>query len=84
MTDYFQDNAGKRRAVPSIGDAKKLAKQNHLRRCVILFETDEGQCGYSSYGDTKALCASTREIMDEYFDDLNHRLQWDSERLGLQ
>jgi hypothetical protein len=80
--DYFQDDAGNRRVVPSVGDAKSLAKQNHLRRCVILFETDEGQVGYSSYGKTKALCASTREVMDEIFDDLNHRIQWDSERLG--
>lgn len=80
-TDYFQDDAGNRRPIPSVGDARSLAKQNHLRRCVILFETDEGQVGYSSYGKTKPMCESTREIMDEIFDDLNHRIHWDSERL---
>ena len=70
------------REIPEVKDAKKLAKQNDLRRCVILFETDEGQFGYSSYGKTKALCTSTREIMDEIFDDLHHRIHWDSERLS--
>lgn len=69
------------KSFPSVGDAKRIAKQNRLRRCVILFETDEGQFGYSSYGETKGLCASTRKIMDEIFDDLNHRVQRESERL---
>jgi hypothetical protein len=73
MTDY-----------PSVSDAKKLARQKNLRRCVILFETDEGRVGYSSYGKTKAFCESTREIMDENFDELEHRIQWDSERLGAE
>ncbi len=82
--DYFQNDDGARRVVPSVGDAKSLAKQNHLRRCVILFETDEGQFGYSSYGKTKALCTATREIMDEIFDDLQHRIEWDSSRLGVE
>lgn len=68
--------------MPSIGDAKQLAAKNRLRRCVILFETEEGQVGYSSYGKTRALCQSTREIMDEIFDDLQHRVQWDSSRLN--
>ena len=67
--------------IPSVGDAKSLAKRSNLRRCVILFETDEGQVGYASYGKTKELCKATREIMDELFDDLEHRIHWDSERL---
>lgn len=66
---------------PSIGDAKRLAKQNKLRRCVILFETDDGRVGYSSYGETKSLCQSTREVMDEVFDDLEHRIQFESARI---
>lgn len=70
--------------MPSVGDAKRIATQNNLRRCVILFETHEGQFGYSSYGKTKTLCGSTREIMDEIFDDLQHRIHWDSERLGVE
>lgn len=68
---------------PSIGDAKRIAKASKLRRCVILFETDEGRVGYSSYGKTKELCAGTKEIMDEIFDDAEHRIHFDSSRLGL-
>ncbi len=56
--------------LPSIGDAKRLGKANHLRRCVILFETDCGQVGYASYGKTKALCQSTRSLMDGVFDEI--------------
>lgn len=67
---------------PSIGDARRQAGKHKLRRCVILFETEKGQVGYSSYGETRALCASTREIMDEIFDSLEHRIQWDSQRLN--
>lgn len=67
--------------IPSKGDAKRIAKMNYLRRCVILFETDKGQVGYSSYGETKALCQSTREIMDELFDDIEHRIHFESARL---
>ena len=60
--------------IPSINDAKKLAKAHNLRRCVILFETDEGRVGYSSYGETKAVCQSTRRIMDVVFDEIERRI----------
>lgn len=69
--------------VPSIEDARRFAKANGLRRCVLLFELGDGRVGYTSYGETKALCCATREIMDEIFDDLQHRIQWDSSRLGV-
>lgn len=65
--------------IPTKGDAKRLAKANHLRRCVILFETADGRVGYSSYGETKSLCDGTREIMDDLFDDIEHRVHFDSE-----
>lgn len=68
---------------PTIGDAKRMAKSNSLRRCVILFETAEGQVGYASYGETKALCQSTREIMDGLFDGIEHEIQFESTRLGM-
>lgn len=68
--------------VPSVGEARRIAKEYELRRCVILFETDSGQVGYSSYGETKALCASTADIIDEIFDDLECRIQWESGRMG--
>lgn len=67
---------------PSIGDAKRIAKANGLRRCVILFETDDGRVGYSSYGETKELCKSTREVMDEVFEDIEHRIHFESARLS--
>lgn len=66
---------------PSIGDAKRIAKANGLKRCVILFETGEGRVGYSSYGETKELCVSTREVMDEVFDQIEHRIHFESARL---
>jgi hypothetical protein len=62
--------------IPSIQNAKSIAKRHKLRRCVILFETDAGQVGYSSYGETKALCESTREVMDEHFDGIEHAFQF--------
>ena len=56
--------------IPSIGDAKRLADANYLRRCVILFETECGRVGYSSYGRDKPLCQSTRRAIDCVFEDL--------------
>ena len=56
--------------IPGIGDAKRIADANYLRRCVILFETECGRVGYSSYGKNKGLCKSTQRAVDSVFEDL--------------
>ena len=66
---------------PEVTDARTLAKRHVLRRCVILFETHEGRVGYASFGETKEMCKSTRRIMDEFFDDIEHNIHWDSKRI---
>jgi hypothetical protein len=63
---------------PTISDAKRLSVTHTLRRCVILFELDDGRVGYSSYGRTRALCRGTQEVMDEAFDDLERRIRRES------
>ena len=69
------------KGVPSVAKAKSLAKLHSLRRCVILFETEEGRVGYSSYGKDRQFCESTREIMDTFFDELELDINYDSRRL---
>lgn len=59
---------------PSVGDARRIAKASHLRRCVILFETSSGRVGHSSYGEIMKLCGSTKKIMGGFFEGTEQRI----------
>lgn len=59
---------------PTIAETKQLAQKYGLRRCIVLFETDDGRPGYVSYGKTKALCDDTVPIADAMFDVLSEKL----------
>lgn len=49
---------------PRISDASKLAKQHGLLRCIVFYTGADGRIGYASYGQTRALCESTRKVAD--------------------
>lgn len=36
-------------------------------RCVVLFATRDGRCGYVSYGETASLCAEAKEMGDDAY-----------------
>jgi hypothetical protein len=49
---------------PSVSDARRIAKQHDLLRCVVFFTGVDGRIGYASYGKTRQLCDSTRSVAD--------------------
>jgi len=50
--------------LPTTADAKRLATTHNLKRIIVFFEEIDGRFGYASYGRTKSLCQTTREIAD--------------------
>ena len=55
-------------ADPSVNDARALARKHNLARCVVFFTTSNGRIGYASYGKTRQLCDSTRQLADRMWD----------------
>lgn len=56
-------------AVPIPIDAARSFAQRHGLPTVILFyELPDGRLGYTSYGQTKALCGRARRLADRAFD----------------
>ena len=51
-------------AHPSIAEVRRLAQAHKLQRCIVYFTRADGQIGYTSYGQTRALCESTRRVAD--------------------
>ena len=47
-----------------IGNARAASKRLGLKAMIVFQELPDGRWGYTSYGQTKAICARTRKIAD--------------------
>lgn len=54
---------------PEVAIARDAAKRFDADRVVIIYTNKNGQIGYASYGETKALCAETKRLGDRLFDE---------------
>lgn len=56
-----------------LAEIREIAKREKLRRVVVVFEQDVGDgiryLGVTSYGATRALCASARRLADQFYED---------------
>ena len=51
-----------------ISKIRNLAKAHGLPTVIVLYELDDGRLGYTSYGETKALCGRARRLADRAFE----------------
>jgi hypothetical protein len=53
-----------------ISKARDASKRLGLRTMIVLQELPDGRWGYTSYGETKALCTRARGIADRALQDV--------------
>lgn len=64
---------------------KKGTLSDPIDRCMVIFTTEQGECGYASYGQTKQMCGQARRLADEAFgaimrsyrDIIDHSIRWE-------
>jgi len=54
---------------PTISEVHRIAKKYRLRRCIVLFESEDGTTGYASYGQPEQRGNHTRKIARLLSDD---------------
>lgn len=54
--------------LPTINEARAIAKKHSLPSLIFLFMTNEGRQGYVSYGRNPRLCDATRKFADTVFE----------------
>lgn len=52
---------------PEVAIARDYAKKFGQKRVIILFDDGE-RCGYTSYGETRALCDSAKRIAEHVWE----------------
>ena len=53
---------------PEVAVARDAARKLRADQCIIIFlRNREGQMGYASYGETKALCAEANRLANELY-----------------
>lgn len=54
----------------TIPEARALAKRHRLRTLICLYELPDGRIGFTSYGETNALCERARRIGDRLYEEM--------------
>lgn len=53
-----------------ISEARALAKRHGLPTLICLYELPDGRIGFTSYGETRALCDRARRIGDRLYGEM--------------
>ena len=53
---------------PKVNHVREFAKKFGCDVAVVLYITKDGQLGYASYGETKALCAFGKQVADAAYE----------------